>query len=84
MPPQTANSIAEHACAKYRGRVGRSAAVKALDEQAIRLAVIAHIRHVETQYDKLLMSGYDRVYARFNVEEKVQSILMKWQGNTGF
>ncbi|MBN1975612.1 MAG: DUF2293 domain-containing protein, partial [Sedimentisphaerales bacterium] len=40
------------------------------------------IRHVETQYDKLLMSGYDRVDARFNVEEKVQSILTKWQGNT--
>ena len=83
-PPKTANSISKHACTKYSGRVGRSAAAKALDEQAIRLAVIAHIRHVETQYDKLLMSGYDRVDARFNVKEKVQSILMKWQGNTVF
>ena len=83
-PPKTVSSIAEHACTKYSGRVGRSAAAKALDEQSIRLAVIAHIRHVETQYDKLLMSGYDRVDARFNVEEEVQSILIKWQGNTGF
>ena len=41
-PPITANSIAEHACTKYSGRVGRSAAAKVLDEQAIRLAVIAH------------------------------------------
>ena len=81
-PPKTAQSIAEHACAKYSGRVGRSAAAKALDEQAIRLAVIAHVRHVETPYDKLLMSGWDRVEARIIVEDAVQSVLEKWQGNT--
>jgi len=81
-PPKTAQSIAEHACAKYSGRVGRSAAAKALDEQAIRLAVIAHVRHVETPYDKLLMSGWDRVEARISVEDAVQSVLEKWQGNT--
>jgi hypothetical protein len=40
--------IAEHACLKYSGRVGRSAAAKSLDESAVRLAVIAHIRHAET------------------------------------
>ena len=40
--------IAEHACQKYSGQVGRSASAKALDEQAVRLAVIAHIRHAET------------------------------------
>jgi hypothetical protein len=32
-PPKTAKTIAEHACAKYSGRVGRSAAAKAFDEQ---------------------------------------------------
>jgi hypothetical protein len=37
--------IAEHACQKYSGRVGRTADAKALDEKTIRLAVIAHIRH---------------------------------------
>ncbi|HXM50437.1 MAG TPA: DUF2293 domain-containing protein, partial [Pyrinomonadaceae bacterium] len=42
--------IAEHACRKYSGRVGRSAAAKSLDENAILLAVIAHIRHRETNY----------------------------------
>ena len=40
--------IAEHACRKYSGRVGRSASAKALDENAVRLAVIAHLRHWET------------------------------------
>jgi hypothetical protein len=83
-PPKTAQSIAEHACAKYSGRVGRSAAAKALDENAVRLAVIARVRHVETRYDRLLMSGWDRVEARLCVEDAVRSVLAKWQGNEGW
>lgn len=42
--------IAEHARQKYSGRVGRSAAAKRFDEEAIELAVIAHIRHAYTPY----------------------------------
>jgi len=80
---KTAMSIAEHACTKYSGRVGRSAAAKALDEHAIRLAVIAHVRHVETPYDKLLMNGYQRSEARLRVEDRVESVLAKWQGDAG-
>ena len=83
-PPKTATSIAEHACTKYSGRVGRSAAAKALDEHVVRLAVVAHVRHVETRYDRLLMNGWDRVDARFSVEDTVQSVLAKWQGNEGW
>ena len=83
-PAETAQSIAEHACAKYSGRVGRSAAAKALDEDAVRLAVIARVRHVETRYDRLLMSGWDRVEARLCVEDAVRSVLAKWQGNEGW
>jgi hypothetical protein len=78
-PPETARSIAEHACTKYSGRVGRSAAAKALDEQAVRLAVVAHVRHVETPYDRLLMKGWDRFDARVNVEDEVRTVLEKWQ-----
>jgi len=80
-PPETARSIAEHACTKYSGRVGRSAAAKALDEQAVRLAVAAHVRHVETRYDRLLMRGWDRLDARASVEDTVRSVLAKWQGS---
>lgn len=80
-PPESARAIAEHACAKYSGRVGRSAAAKSLDEQAIRLAIVAHVRHVETRYDQLLMSGWDRFDARASVEDAVQSVLAKWRGN---
>lgn len=76
-PPKTAQSIVEHACTKYSGRVGRSAAAKALDENAIRLAFVARMRHVETRYDRLLMSGWDRVEARLCVEDAVRSVLAK-------
>lgn len=75
-------TIAEHACLKYSGRVGRSAAAKSLDEDAIRLAVIAHIRHVDTEYDTLLASGYDRREARAAVEAPVSRILARWEAQT--
>jgi hypothetical protein len=71
-------TIAEHACLKYSGRVGRTAAAKSLDESAVRLAVIAHIRHAETEYDKLLASGYDRWEARQQVQETVDRVLAQW------
>ncbi len=80
-PSKTVKSIAEHACLKYSGRVGRSAAAKELDKHAVRLAVVAHIRHNETPYDDLLMKGWGRSDARFQVEEKVLSILSEWQYN---
>ncbi|MFC1605138.1 DUF2293 domain-containing protein, partial [Planctomycetota bacterium] len=82
-PPETARFIAEHACTKYSGRVGRSAAAKALDEHAVRLAVVAHVRHAKTQYDSLLMNGWERVEARLSVEDVLRSVLAKWQGNAG-
>jgi hypothetical protein len=69
--------IAGHACLKYSGRVGRSASAKALDE----LAVIAHIRHRETPYDRLLAQGYDRSAAREAVGEEIIRVLQKWQAH---
>ena len=77
-PPNRERYIAEHACLKYSGRVGRSAAAKDLDVDAVRLAVVAHIRHAETPYDELLMSGYERYDARAEVEEAVARILARW------
>ncbi len=72
--------IAEHACQKYSGRVGRSAAAKSLDETAVRLAVVAHIRHAETGYDTLLSRGYDRHEARDQVQDKIDRVLARWHG----
>jgi hypothetical protein len=72
-------AIAEHACLKYSGRIGRTTTAKSLEDNAIRLSVIAHIRHVETSYDKLLASGHDRWEARSRVEGKVDEVLSQWK-----
>ena len=71
--------IAEHACQKYSGRVGRSAQAKSLDEKFILLAVIAHIRHAETNYDELLSRGIERWLARDEVDEKIEETLTGWK-----
>jgi hypothetical protein len=61
------------------GRVGRSAAARALDPEALRLAVAASVRHVDTDYDDLLMSGADRDEARHRVRDRVDRILDTWR-----
>ncbi len=80
-PPKREFAIAEHACLKYSGRVGRSAVAKQLDENAIYLAVRAHVRHNETKYDHLLAQGYERGWARAEVEDKVWEVLRQWRGS---
>ena len=77
-PTGREREIAEHACLKYSGRVGRSASAKALDSQAVRLAVIAHVRHRETKYDVLLARGCERWEARAQVDASVDSVLQAW------
>ncbi len=72
-------AIAQHACRKYSGRVGRSAAAKSLDEDAVRIAVVAHIRHRETNYDELLGRGWYRNQARARVRDRVEEICEQWQ-----
>jgi hypothetical protein len=71
-------AIAEHACHKYSGRVGRSADAKRFDAEAIGLAVRAHVRHVHTKYDILLMSGLERGEARSEVHAEIEHILTGW------
>lgn len=71
--------IAEHACQKYSGRVGRSAGAKSLDEEFIRRAVIAHVRHAETKYDELLSRGVDRSLARQQAEDQMDMVLEHWR-----
>ena len=78
-PAGRPEAIAEHACRKYSGRVGRSAAAKRLDEDAVRLAVAAHVRHAETPYDELLARGRERWDARERVRDEVEVVLAKWQ-----
>ncbi len=60
-PPVRADAISYHAALRGSGRIGRSAAARRLDPEAIRLAVAASVRHIDTDYDDLLMSGIDHV-----------------------
>ena len=78
-PPSRADAIAYHAALRGSGRVGRSAAGRALDPEAIRLAVAASLRHVDTDYDDLLMSGLDRDDARHRVRDRVDAVLDTWR-----
>jgi hypothetical protein len=78
-PIEEQRAIAEHACEKYSDRIGRSAAAKELQADAVSLAVRAHVRHVHTQYDKLLSGGVEREDARARVAAAVARCLETWQ-----
>jgi hypothetical protein len=81
-PVSRAEAIAQHAATRSSGRIGRSAAGRALDPDAIGLAVAASVRHVDTGYDQLLMSGVDRQVARQQVREQVEDVLNSWRAGT--
>jgi hypothetical protein len=77
-PRERAHTIAEHTCEKYSGRVGRSSAARRFDAEAIGLAVRAHLRHTDTNYDALLARGVDRAEARSRVRERIDRLLETW------
>jgi hypothetical protein len=78
-PAGRAEAIARHAGLRGSGRVARSAAGRALDEQAVTLAVVASVRHQDTAYDELLMAGVPRGEARARVRPDIDRILAAWQ-----
>ncbi len=78
-PQGRAQAIARHAAARGSGRVGRSAAARALDEGAITRAVVASVRHEDTGYDQLLMSGVAREAARERVGSGIDRVLDRWR-----
>ena len=71
-------AIARHTSLRGSGRVGRSAAGRSLDEEALTLAVVASVRHEDTDYDSLLMSGVSRAEARDLIRPAVDRILASW------
>jgi hypothetical protein len=81
-PAGRERTIADHACRKYSDRIGRTAAAKTFDGTAIDLAVVAHIRHAETEYDRLLTQGVDRHEARGRVAGAVDLTIRCWLGGT--
>ena len=79
IPPGADVKIAEHACLKHSGRVGRSAAAKSFEPDAVFLAVRAHVRHAYTDYDELLFKYDDRHRARDKVSDKIETVLDEWR-----
>ncbi|MFG2130246.1 DUF2293 domain-containing protein [Streptomyces sp. NPDC048751] len=77
-PEDRARAIAAHASVRGSGRVGRSAAGRALTEMAVVSAVVASVRHLDTPYDQLLMSGLPRHEARRRIAAGVEAVLRGW------
>jgi hypothetical protein len=77
-PKGEERKIAEHACRKYSGRVGRSAAAKKFEPDAIHLAVQAHARHRFTDYEEFLGTGHSRAEARDLAGPTLHLVLAKW------
>ena len=78
-PPAEQCAIAEHACRKHSGRIGRSAAAKHFERDAVNLAVQAHVRHAHTRYDEILTQGWSRGEARAEVESRADEVLQRWR-----
>jgi hypothetical protein len=80
-PEERAEAIAAHAAVRGSGRVGRSAAGRSLEPNAVRLAVVASIRHLDTDYDELLMSGTERADAREQIRPAIDEVLTEWESS---
>ena len=78
-PLEEARAIARHTSVRGSGRVGRTSAGRALEEEALRAAVIAAVRHRHTKYDRLLMNGVSRMEARDGVKDKIDDVLERWR-----
>jgi len=78
-PTERAAAIARHTGTRGSGRVGRTAAGRSLDDDAITAAVVASVRHEDTAYDGLLMSGVPRAEARDRVRPEIDQLLDAWR-----
>lgn len=78
-PPEREYAIASHACEKYSGRVGRTAAAKQFSVEKIDLAVEAHIRHTETNYDLQFGKGKRKKEIRSDLKETITKIMWSWR-----
>jgi hypothetical protein len=82
-PPEEAQAIAAHTSVRGSGRVGRTASGRALEDEALRAAVVASIRHRHTKYDRLLMKRLDRMDARDAVRDDIDRVLESWRRAPG-
>ncbi|MFD4137935.1 DUF2293 domain-containing protein [Streptomyces sp. NPDC058572] len=77
-PAERAADIAAHASVRGSGRVGRTAAGRSMEQEAVTAAVRASVRHLDTPYDALLMAGVSRHEARARVASAIDAVLASW------
>jgi hypothetical protein len=76
MPEDQVKMVLKHGFKKNSGRVGRTSLIP-LSRKAV-LAVIAHVRHKHTEYNKMLERGDERKDARRAVRKQIEIILRRW------
>ncbi|KAL1652196.1 hypothetical protein SLS58_000323 [Diplodia intermedia] len=77
MPEDSLEAIVEHAFAEGAKRVGNATNLSL--ERRVQMAVLAHVRHKHTEYDKLLKEvGY--IQARKSVENPCIEKILTWRG----
>ncbi|EOD46922.1 hypothetical protein GTA08_BOTSDO11774 [Neofusicoccum parvum] len=77
MPEDSLEAIVEHAFAEGAKRVGNATNLSL--ERRVQMAVLAHVRHKHTDYDKLLKEvGY--IQARKTVENPCIEKILAWRG----
>ena len=72
-----------HAGERSSGRVGLTLAGRQFDPDPARLAVVAAVRHEDTDYELLLAGGVPRLEARDRVRGDIDRVLAGWQGSDG-
>lgn len=78
-PVSRAEAIAAHTGLRGSRRIGRSAAGRVVADEAVEAAVLASVRHQDTGYDRLLMSGVPRAEARRRVHGDIDKVLDSWR-----
>lgn len=80
IPSKALHNVLKIALEKGKGKVGRTGKLDI--QRKAHLAVWAHIRHCETDYDALLRNGIAREEARQQVEEKIKEVRKAWGGDS--
>ncbi len=78
IPKAEVQQVLKHSLKKHSRRVGRTNKVALQDR--VKLAVRAHIRHVHTDYDKLLKQGLSRPVAREKIWDRLNEVARHWGG----
>lgn len=78
-PDGAVPKVVARAMEKGSGRVGRTSKIDV--EQRAKMAVVAHIRHCHTDYDKQLRQGGSRWDVRDEIREQVNEVLDSWRGS---